>query len=147
MALADWPQRPVLLTSATAETFLLPAPVHPNSRRSPKLSAKAGSSQGDTVLQSQDRVLPTRPAKDLGCKTPTPAHHPPNPIAMTLHAAAQPELTAPAGNTGSKSVTDFGGGWTLLKHREEAKSEPSQHGQGTCTKNISSALPLHSTEN
>lgn len=32
-------------------------------------------------------------------------------------------------------MTIFGGGWTLLKkHREEAKSEPSQHGWGHALK-------------
>ena len=141
---------PICLAGATAEVLLLPAPVYPNSHRSPKLSAKAGSSrgQGDTGLQSHDRVLQTRPAEDLGCVTPAPAHHPPNPIASDTDAAAQPKLAVPAGDGGSKFRMDFGGGWTLLKQqKEEAKSEPSLHGQGTCTKNISSPFPLPSPDN
>ena len=141
---------PIRLAGATAEMLLLPAPVHPDSRGSPKLSAKAGSSkgQGDAGLQSQDGDSQTRPAEDPGCETPAPAHRPPNPTAADLRAAAQPELTAPAGDAGSKSTTDFGAGWTLLKkHKEEAKSELSPHGRGTCTKNISSALPLPGPEN
>lgn len=141
---------PIHLAGATAEMLLLPAPVHPDSHESPELSAKAGSSkgQGDARLQSQHGVSQTRPAEDLGCETPAPAHRPLNPTTAGLRMAAQLELTMPAGDAGSKSTTDFGGGWTLLKkHKEEAKSEPSPHGQGTYTKNISSALPLPDPEN
>lgn len=140
----------ICLAGATAEMLLLPAPVHPDSCGNPKLSAKAGSSEGwgDAGLQSQDGVLQTSPAEDLGCKTPAPAHRLLNPSAAGLHPADQPELTTLAGDAGSKSMVDFGGGWTLLKqHKEEAKSESSPHRQGTCTKNISSALPLPGLEN
>lgn len=139
----------ICLAGATAEMLLLPAPVHPDSCGNPKLSAKAGSSEGwgDAGLQSQDGVLHTSPAEDLGCKTPAPAHRLLNPGCRSPHSRS-----AGAHHTGrgcwSKSMVDFGGGWTLLKqHKEEAKSESSPHRQGTCTKNISSALPLPGLEN
>lgn len=49
MALADCHQKvlpPIRPAGATGEMLLLPAPVHPDSRGSPELSAKAGSSEG-----------------------------------------------------------------------------------------------------
>lgn len=84
MALADCPQRPVLPAGAAAEMFLLPAAVHPHSRGSPKLSAKAGSSQGDTVLQSQDGSRQPDPQKTLAAR--------PQPLLTTLLTPPPPGL-------------------------------------------------------
>lgn len=151
-ALADCPQSCYLQTallvpqqrcSSCLHQYVSTAAEGPSSR--PRLAAVRDSgTQGYRVRMGSgkpdpQKTLAVRPQPLLTIFQPPP---------LQVSATALPELTAPAGDAGSKSMRAFSGGWTLLKkHKEEAKSELSLHGHRTCTKNISSALPLSSPEN